>query len=196
MRIIGNAAASVPVRSDEFTGCIKRGQFCGPGQIFINDKLTACGEWKGAQLLKSFELDKGLVKMIETEVASAEQAGSSAKLAASDSDELAGNGQASLIADCTSAAVAKAAAAAEAARLARASRQVISRPSSSLSVAQALHDADQVARLAPLLLKHCSVLALMPRCRQTPALQAMRLTARLKMAVAVRKTNQQPRMMR
>ena len=36
------------------------------------------------QLLKSFELDKELVKRIETEVALAEQAGSSAKLAAVD----------------------------------------------------------------------------------------------------------------
>ena len=97
------------------------------------------------QLLKSFELDKELVKRIETEVALAEQAGSSAKLAAVDADELAENFR--LIADCRSAAVANAAAAAEAARLARASRQVISRPSSSLSVAQALHDADQVGRL-------------------------------------------------
>ena len=99
------------------------------------------------QLLKSFELPLELVKRIETEVALAEHAGSSAKLAAVDA-ELAENFR--LIADCTSATVANAAAAAEAARLARASRQVISRPSSSLSVAQALHDADQVGRLVTL----------------------------------------------
>jgi hypothetical protein len=101
------------------------------------------------QLLKSFELDQKLVERIETEVTCADRAASSAKLAAADQEASVENSRIKLIDDCTRAALAKSAADAEAARLARAARQVTSRPSSSLSVAQALHDADeQVGRRA------------------------------------------------
>ena len=77
------------------------------------------------------------------EVSCADRAGSSAKLAAADQEASAENSRIKLVEDCTLAALAKSAADADAARQARAARQVTSRPSSSLSVGQALHDADE-----------------------------------------------------
>jgi hypothetical protein len=131
------------LRSLHIAGSMKRGQFCGPGQMFINDKLAASGEWKGVQLIKSFNLDSDLVRKIEADVGCAERAGLSAKLAAA-KDELPSElCQAKLIDDCRLAALANNAAELDAARQARALKQVISRPSSSLSVAQDLQDVDQ-----------------------------------------------------
>lgn len=127
---------------------MKRGQFCGPGQMFINDKLAASGEWKGVQLIKSFKLDSELVRKIEADVCCAEQAGLSAKLAAAKDELPAEHCHAKLIEDCRLAALANNAAEVDKARQARALKQVISRPSSSLSVAQDLQDVDQ-ARPVP-----------------------------------------------
>ncbi len=106
--------------------------------------MAASGEWQGLHLIKSFELDKEIVERILTEVSLAEQAGLSAKLAAAKDEVCAEMGQVKLIEECRLTALAKVASEAEAARQARASKQVVSRPSSSLSLAQALCDVDQV----------------------------------------------------
>ncbi len=134
------------------------------------------------QLLKSFQLDKKLVETIESQISNAERAGLSAKLAADDgvSAEIS---QVTLIEKCKLATLAKTTSDAEAAMRVRASRQVISRPSSSLSIAQALLDVDQV-RASPLFAKYAHICA----CRQSPALQAMKMMA-LRSAVAVQRTS-------
>ena len=106
--------------------------------------MAASGEWQGLHLIKSFELDKTMIERIVTEVSLAEQVGLMAKLAVANDERCAENGQVKLIEECRLAVLAKVAAEAEAARQARALMQVVSRPSSSLSVAQALCDVDQV----------------------------------------------------
>lgn len=93
--------------------------------------------------MKSFQLEKNLVEAIEAQILCAERAGSAAKLDAEEGESV-HDGTLKRIHDCKMAILEKASADAEAARRARASRQVISRPSSSLSVAQDLLDLDQV----------------------------------------------------
>ncbi len=95
------------------------------------------------RLLKSFQLDKKIVGEMETQISCAERAGLLAKLAVEDG-AAADNGRIKRIEDCKLATFEKASADAESAQRARASGQVMSRPSSSLSVAQALLDVDQV----------------------------------------------------
>jgi hypothetical protein len=150
------------------------------------------------QLVKSFELDKEVVERIVTEVSGAERAGLSAKLAAADGAARSENAQLTLIEDCRLVAVAKAAAEAEAARQARAAMQVVSRPSSSLSVAQALLDVDQVSpALQNMLISCVSIVAadfppnlsrIHVPCRQSRALQVMTMTLMVNMMAVAHMT--------
>jgi hypothetical protein len=174
------------LRSSHIAGSMKRGQFCGPGQIFINEKLAASGEWKGVQLIKSFNLDSDLIRKIEADVGCAEQAGLSANLAAA-KDELPPElCQVKLVEDCRLAALANNAAELDAARRARALKQVVSRPSSSLSVAQDLLDVDQAL---PVCLDFSSPFTLtLSAFRRIPVHRVMKMMAMLKMATAARLT--------
>ena len=155
--------------------------------MFINDKLAASGEWKGVQLIKSFKLDSELVRKIEADVCCAEQAGLSAKLAAAKDELPAEHCHAKLIEDCRLAALANNAAEVDKARQARALKQVISRPSSSLSVAQDFQDVDLFRRdpfpSFSLFTLTFSVF------RPILVHQVMKMMAMLKMATVARMTN-------